>query len=102
MHTHHKSTTRISRLKCPNGSYTTDLSQMRQVAFDYYDNFFLKSRSFSKDDLFKRNIIWSRIQNRVFVQLSERLLQPLSPQEVLKAAKAIPTDVCPGLDGLGA
>ena len=28
-------------------------------------------------------------------------MQPLSPQEVFKAAKALAKDVCPGLDGLG-
>ena len=51
--------------------------------------------------MFKRDIIWSRIQHRVSVKLSECLLQPLSPQEILKAAKALAKDVCPGLDGLG-
>ena len=37
MHNHHKSIARISRLKC-DGSYTNDLSQMRQIASEYYDN----------------------------------------------------------------
>ena len=44
--------------------------------------------------------IWLRIQHKVFVKLSECLLQPLSPQEILKAAKALAKDVCPRLDGL--
>ena len=73
---------------------------MRQIASEYYDNL-LKAQSFSTDDLSKRDIIWSRIQHRVYVQLSECLLQPLSPQEVFKATKPLSKDVCPGLDGLG-
>ena len=47
------------------------------------------------------DIVWSTIQGRVSIQLSECLLKPLSPQETLKAAKALAKDVCPGLDGLG-
>ena len=99
MHNFHKSTARISQLKCPDGSFTNDASQMRQIASEYYDNL-LKAQSFSIGDLAKRDIIWSRIQHKVPVQLSERLLQPLSPQEVFKAAKSLAKDVCPGLDGL--
>ena len=52
MHTHHKSIARISCLKCTDGSYTTDPSQMRQIASNYYENL-LKARPFSRDDLFK-------------------------------------------------
>ena len=83
IHNYHKSTARISQLKCTDGSYTKDPNQMRQIASEYYDNL-LKAQSFSTDDLSKRDIIWSRIQHTLSVQLSERLLQPLSPQEVLK------------------
>ena len=100
MHNHHKPIARISCLKCHDGSYTTDPSQMRQIASNYYENL-LKARPFSRDDLFKRDIVWSRIQSRVSIQLSECLLKPLSPQETLKAAKTLATDVCPGLDWLG-
>ena len=63
--------------------------------------YILKARSFSEDDLIKRDIIWSKIQNRVFVKLIDCLLQPLNCLEVFKAAKALAKDVCPGLDGLG-
>ena len=73
---------------------------MRQIASEYYDNL-LKAQSFFSDDLSKRDIIWSRIQHRVSVKLSKRLLQPLSPKEVVKVAKALAKDVCPRLDGLG-
>ena len=73
---------------------------MRQIASNYYENL-LKARSFSRDDLFKRDIVWSRIQSRVSMQLSDCLLKPLSPQETLKVAKTLAKDVCPGLDGLG-
>ena len=97
---HHKTTVRISRLKCQDGSYTTDSSQMRQIASDYYETL-LKARSFSEDDLIKRDIIWSKIHNRVYLQLIDCLLQPLNSQELFKAAKALAKDVCPGLDGLG-
>ena len=100
VHKHHKSTARISRLKCLDGSYTTDSNQMRQIASDYYETL-LKARFFSGDDLLKRDIIWSGIHKRVSVQLAECLLQPLSSQEVSKALKALAKDVCPGLDGLG-
>ena len=63
--------------------------------------YILKARSFSEDDLIKRDIIWSKIQNRVSVKLIDYLLQPLNSLEVFKAAKALAKDVCPGLDGLG-
>ena len=100
MHNHYKSNVRISRLKCPDGSYTTDPNQMRQIASDYYETLF-KATSFAGDDLVKRDTIWSRIRKRVSVQLSECLLQPLSSQEILKAVKTLAKDVCPGLDGMG-
>ena len=64
-----------------------------KIASNYYENL-LKARPFSRDDLFKRDIIWSRIQHIVSVQ-------PLSSQKTLKVAKALAKDVCPGLDGLG-
>ena len=38
MHNYHKLTARISLLKCLDGSYTNDPSQMRQIASEYYDN----------------------------------------------------------------
>ena len=100
VHNHHKTSVRISRLKCQDGSYTTDSNQMRQIASDYYETL-LKARSFSEDDLIKRDIIWSKIHKRVSVKLIDYLLQPLTSQEVFKAAKALAKDVCPGLDGLG-
>ena len=100
IHNYHKLAARIFHLKCPDGSYTNDPRQMRQIASEYYENL-LKAQSFSTDDLDKRDIIWSRIQRRVSAQLYERLLLPLSTQEVFKAAKALAKDVCPGLDGLG-
>ena len=100
VHNHHKSSARISRLRCPDGSYTTDPSQMRQIASDYYEAL-LKARPFSEADMVKRDIIWSRVQNRVSGNLLRCLLQPLSTQEVFKAVKALAKDVCPGVDGLG-
>ena len=100
VHNHHKTSARISWLKCPEGSYTTDPSQMRQITSDYYETL-LKARSFFENDLFKRGVIWSSIHNRVSVQLSGCFLQRLSSQKVLKAAKALVKDVCPRLDGLG-
>ena len=100
VHNHHKKSASISRLKCLDDSYTTNPSQMRQIASNYYETM-LKARSFSKNDFFERDIIWSRIHYRVSIQLSGCLLQPLNSQEVLKAAKALVKDVCPRLDGLG-
>ena len=88
VHNHHKTTVRISRLKCQDGSYTTDSSQMREIASHYYETL-LKARSFSEDDLIKRDIIWSKIQNRVSRQLLDCLLQPLNSQEVFKDAEAL-------------
>ena len=75
---------------------------MRQIAseYEYYENL-LKAKSFSRDDLFKRDIIWSRSQGRVSGQLSKCLLQPLSSEEILKGAKAFEKDIEPGLDELG-
>ena len=99
VHNHHKKSASISRLKCLDDSYTTNPSQMRQIASNYYETM-LKARSFSKNDFFERDIIWSRIHYRVSIQLSGCLLQPLNSQEVLKAAKALVKDVCPCLDGL--
>ena len=92
MHNHHKSNAKIFRLKCPDGSYTNDPSKMCHIASEYYDNL-LTAHSFSSDDWFKRDIIWSRIQHIVSVQ-------PLSSQKTLKVAKALAKDVCPRLDGL--
>ena len=100
VHKHHKLTVRISRLKCLDGSYTTDSNQMRHVASDYYETL-LKARFFFGDDLLKRDIIWSGIHKRVSVQLAECLMQPLSSQEVSKALKALAKDVCPRLDDIG-
>ena len=37
LHTHHMSADKISRLKCYDGSNTSDPSQMRQIASYYYD-----------------------------------------------------------------
>ena len=73
---------------------------LRQITSNYYENL-LKVESFSRDDLFKRDIVWSRIPNRVPMQLLECLLKPLSPQETLKATKTLAKDVYPRLDGLG-
>mgnify|MGYP006973869917 FL=1 len=85
---HHKTSATISQLKCHDGSYTTDPSEMRQITFDYYETL-LKARSFSENDFFKRQIIWSRIHNRVSIQLLGCLLQPLSSQEILKRRKPL-------------
>ena len=73
VHNHHKTSVRISRLKCQDGSYTTDSNQMRQIASDYYETL-LKARSFSEDDLIKRDIIWSKIHKRVSIKLIDYLL----------------------------
>ena len=73
---------------------------MRQIASNYYENL-LKAISFSRYDLFKQDVVWSTIQSRVFIQLSECFLKPLSHQETVKAAKTLAKDVSLGLDGLG-
>ena len=44
VHNHQKSIARISRLKCLDGSYTTNSNQMRQIASDYYKTL-LKAKS---------------------------------------------------------
>ena len=56
--------------KCLDGSYSNDPSQMRQIASEYYDNL-LKAQPFSTNDLSKRDIIWSRIQHRVYAPRKE-------------------------------
>ena len=90
----------ITSLKRPDGSYTSDESEMRGIVSDYYHQL-LSTTTFTTDSLYKKQDILATIQQKITNEMASHLIQPFTSQEVLFATKSLGKDVCPGKDGIG-
>ena len=90
----------IKTLKRLDGSYTTDDSEMRDIATTYYHQL-LSAKSFSEEDLNKRQLVLETTQQKVTHVMASQLLQPFTDTEVWTTAKSLGKYVCPGKDAIG-
>ena len=87
-------------MKPPNGSYTSNDSEIRGIVSYYYQQL-LPVTSFTIDSLYKKQVILATVQQKVTDVMTSNLLQPFIFQEVLPTTKSLGKDVCPGKDGIG-
>ena len=90
----------IKTLKRLDGSYTTDDLEMRDIATTYYHQL-LYAKSFSEEDLNKRQLVLETVQQKVTHVMAAQLLQPFTDTEVWTKAKSLGKNVCPGKDAIG-
>ena len=90
----------IKSLKRLDGSYTTDDSEMRDIATTYYHQL-LSAKSFLEEDINKRQLVLETIQQKVTHVMASQLLQPFTDTEVWTTAKSLGKYVCPRKDAIG-
>ena len=90
----------LTSMRCFDESVTSDVIEMRDTTSSFYRNVLI-AIPFLRNNLIKRDYVWSSVSNRVSSQMQVALLAPLQPLEVLFSTKALDKDVCLGIDGMG-
>ena len=89
----------IKFLQRQDGSLTNDPQELRAIATDFYRNLLSTETSSPMSEALRQKV-WATISTNVTSEMNHILDAPFGMDEIMLALTAIPTYLCPGLDGL--